>query len=126
MSKPKFIVDENISPMIRDLLRDHGFEAYHVNDMKVAENQKIPDDHLRKLALYKGYVVITRDDDFVKSYVDRKVPDKMIYVFDLDCKAQLIKRFNETLDTLQQWLTTYDFIELNPAEIRTPFDTFDV
>ena len=73
----KFIIDENLSPVVSAIFRSHSLNAFHVNEMKSKKKQRVIDDQLRRLTIQKGYVIVTKDDDFVKSYVSRKVPDKL-------------------------------------------------
>ncbi|HHP7242409.1 MAG TPA: DUF5615 family PIN-like protein [Cyclobacteriaceae bacterium] len=117
----KFIIDENISPVIADIFRSSGLEAYHVNEMKTKKNQRIRDDQLRKYSLHKDYIIVTKDDDFVKSYIARKVPDKLIYIYGLDNKSDLIKRIKSCVKMIPSLITKDDFLEINRNEIKIPF-----
>jgi predicted nuclease of predicted toxin-antitoxin system len=118
---PPLIIDENITPDLVPILRSAGLKAYHINELKANQKQRILDDQIRKLAIQKGYVIVSKDDDFVKSYVDRKVPSKMIFVYNLDKKELLLSRMKEVAPSLEKLLETHDFIEINPKEMRFPF-----
>lgn len=117
----KFIIDENLSPVVSAIFRSHSLNAFHVNEMKSKKKQRVIDDQLRRLTIQKGYVIVTKDDDFVKSYVSRKVPDKLVYIYGLNEKETLLSRMNEVAPQLISLLETNDFIEVNPNEIRFPF-----
>ncbi len=117
----KFIIDENLSPELVELFQSEHLEAYHVNDMKSHQKQRIIDDQLRRLAIRKGYIIITKDDDFVKSFVDRKIPEKLIYVFGLDTKEDLMSRFKEIITQLRSLVESHDFVEINIKELKFPF-----
>lgn len=119
----KFIIDENLTPELADLFRDQHLNAYHVNELKANQKQLVIDDQLRRLAIQKGYVIVTKDDDFVKSYVSRKVPDKMVYIHGLDKKESLLSRMKEVIPQIESLLETHDFLEVNEKEIRFPFST---
>ena len=118
----KFLIDENLPPALAELFQSHGLAAYHINSFKRKHREMVKDHQIRRLALYNDYVIVTRDDDFVKSYVDRKVPDKMIFVFGMHTKNELLNRMDEIMDQLKQLILIYDFLEINPQEIRHPFD----
>ncbi len=117
----KFIIDENISPAVVEIFRDHSLTAYHVNELKKHAKHRIIDDQLRRLAIQKAHIIITKDDDFVKSYVNRKVPEKMVFLHGLDTKDLLISRFKELVPQLEVLIKKYDFIEVNQQEIKFPF-----
>ncbi|MEO9484502.1 MAG: DUF5615 family PIN-like protein [Ekhidna sp.] len=117
----KFLVDENLSPELADLFRKLSLDAYHVNELKSNSRQRVIDDQLRRLAIRKGYVIVTKDDDFVKSYVSREVPEKMIFIYGLDKKELLLTRMQEVIPQLEPLLRIHNFIEVNESEVRFPF-----
>ncbi|WP_425391351.1 DUF5615 family PIN-like protein [Ekhidna sp.] len=117
----KFIIDENISPQVAIIFRSCGLQAFHINEMKSHKNQRVVDDQLRRLAIQKGYVNVTKDDDFVKSYVSRKVPEQMIFIYGINEKEPLLTRMEEVAPQLSTLLESHDFIEVNDREIRFPF-----
>ena len=119
----KFIIDENLTPEIAVLFREYGLNAYHVNEMKSHNKQRVIDDQLRRLSIQKGYVIVTKDDDFVSSFVSRKVPEKMVFIFGLDKKGSLLSRMKEVILQLSSLIETHDFIEINEQEIRFPLST---
>lgn len=88
---------------------------------KANSKQRVFDDQLRRLSIQKGYIIVTKDDDFVKSYVSRKVPEKLVYLYNLTDKKSLLNRLEETVSKLQSLLMTHDFIEINDTTIRFPF-----
>ena len=116
-----FIVDENISPEAVPILTKTGLVAYHVNHLKASPSQRIVDDQLRRLTIRKGAIIITKDDDFVKSFVDRKVPEKMVYLYGSQSKSQDLDQIRSVAPQLLHFLMKHDFIEVRPDEIRFPF-----
>lgn len=103
------------------MFREAGLTAYHINELKTHKRQRIRDDQIRHLALFEHYVVVTKDDDFVRSFVSRKVPEKMIFIYGMNEKGALLKRLADCLDRFCTLLSTHDFIEVNEKEIRLPF-----
>jgi len=57
----KFLLDENQSPRIADLLVDAGHDAIHVRDIDLRTS---PDEHVLAAALDAGRVIISADTDF--------------------------------------------------------------
>jgi len=117
----KFLIDENVTPQLTVLFAEKNLHAIHINQLKGDKDQRIRDDQLRRLSLYRDYVIVTRDDDFVSSYVDRKVPDQMIFIFNLDQKKILLEQFARHIHELPDLLRRYDFLEINDRGIRMPF-----
>ena len=117
----KFIIDENISPQVAAIFRSFGLSATHINEMKSNKKQRVVDDQLRRLAIQKGYIIVTKDDDFVKSYVSRKVPEKLVYIYGINEKEPLLSRMKEVAPQISSLLETHDFIEVNDREVRFPF-----
>ena len=63
--KPKFLVDENISPLTVEFLRNLGFD---VTDLVELDNKGITNGELVKLANSKNRIIITLDLDFGEIY----------------------------------------------------------
>lgn len=103
------------------MFRSEQLQAYHVNEMKGHQKQRIIDDQLRRLAIQKGYIIVTKDDDFVKSYVDRKVPSKLIFIHGLEKKESLLTRMKEVIPEIKALIEHHDFIEIGSNSIRLPF-----
>jgi len=118
----KFIIDENLSPELVPIFREAGLNAWHINEFKSNPKQRIIDDQLRKLSIRKGYIIVTKDDDFVRSFVHRKVPERMIYIHGLETKKVLLARLKEVIIDLSKYCLKCDFIEVNEKELRFPFD----
>lgn len=119
----KYVIDENLTPDLADLFRSYGLNAAHVNEIKSNQNQRVADDQLRRLAIQKGYVIVTKDDDFVKSYVNREVPKRMIYIYGMNDKQVLLNRMQQVIPQLESSIYKHAFIEVNESEIRFPFST---
>ncbi|WP_436516199.1 DUF5615 family PIN-like protein [Ekhidna sp. To15] len=117
-----YIIDENLTPDLADLFRSAGLNVAHVNEIKANQKQRIIDDQLRRLAIQKGYIIVTKDDDFVKSYVSREVPERMIFIYGLDRKETLLIRMKEVLPQIETLMSKHNFIEINESEIRFPFE----
>jgi predicted nuclease of predicted toxin-antitoxin system len=83
---------------------------------------RILDDQLMFLSINKCFIIITKDDDFVKSWVSRKVPEKLIFIYHNGKKDELIQLFRAQIDLVLQLIMEFDFIELNENGIRLPFE----
>lgn len=116
-----FIIDENITPELVPIFRKRQLHAYHINELKSYSSQKVNDNQIRRLSIQKGYIIVTRDDDFVKSHVNRKVPEKMIYLYGLDSKPILLERMDSLAIQLENWVNKHGFIEVQQESVNFPF-----
>ncbi|MBV6647116.1 MAG: DUF5615 family PIN-like protein [Cyclobacteriaceae bacterium] len=118
----KFVIDENLPVSLPEVFRSRGWTCYHINELKQNPKSKISDQQIRHFSLFKDYVVVTRDDDFVRSYVNRKVPERVIFVFGTFTKENLLHHFEANLDQAIDLVRKFDFVELGVKGIRTPFE----
>ena len=117
----KILIDENLPVVLEELFREFA-DAIHVNHLKSYSRQRIKDHQLRRLALFKDYVIITRDDDFVRSWVSRKAPEKVIFVSIEGKKEKILNGIIPYLSLLVELIHQFDFIELNKFGMRLPFE----
>ena len=117
----KFIIDENITPDVLPLFLSAGLTAIHVNQLKKEKGVSIKDHQLRRLAIHQDWIIVTKDDDFVKSFVSRKVPEKLVFIVGLDEKKKLMERMKAITPNLKFLLMKHDFLEINELELKMPF-----
>lgn len=117
-----FLIDENLSPRLANL-HQSPHSGLHVNQLKPSKNSIIKDDLIRKLSLDHPFALVTKDDDFVKSWVNRKVPEKVIFVYDdFESVDQLIHLYQKQIPLIEYHIIQVDFIEFSSKGIRMPFD----
>jgi predicted nuclease of predicted toxin-antitoxin system len=57
----RFLIDENLSPRVAELLVKAGHEAVHVRDLGATS---APDAEVLELAASQGRVIVSADTDF--------------------------------------------------------------
>jgi predicted nuclease of predicted toxin-antitoxin system len=116
------LIDENLSPKLATY-QTATLRAIHVNALKPHQKAVIKDDLIRKLSLEHPFVLVTKDDDFVKSWVHRKVPRQVIFIHDDfgDIHA-MIHAWQQMLPELAIQIQKTDFIECSSQGLRFPFD----
>ena len=66
------------------------------------------------LSLKEQYVIVTKDSDFVESFLLKREPWKLLLVSTGNIgNDELLRLFQLNLDQLVESFTTFDFIELN-------------
>ena len=120
MSDARYLIDENLPPDLVSVFTTQGYLSSHVND--IVSNLPVKDSAIRKLSLRKNLVLVTRDDDFVKSYVSRAVPERLIYVFGKFYKKELLDLFSTQLHLIVSYSQRYNLVEVNARGVRAPLD----
>lgn len=115
-----FLVDENLPPDLAKLLRHLDLNAIHINETRQHAAIHVPDRAIRKYSIYHPCVVVSSDDDFVSSHVSRRVPDKLIFVYRLSGKDQILSSFNRHQKQILDLLADYDLVEINEKGLKTP------
>jgi predicted nuclease of predicted toxin-antitoxin system len=112
----KFIVDAQLPKSLADFLIYKGFDALHTLDLP-AKN-KSQDHQIIELALSQNRVVITKDGDFLDSYLIKQQPEKLILVRTGNItNKNLIKIFSNNLDLIISLITQSNLVEINKSEI---------
>jgi predicted nuclease of predicted toxin-antitoxin system len=107
----KFLVDAQLPYGIALFLRDRGFDALHTNDLPDRERTK--DSQIRNIAMEDGRIVITKDCDFVDSFILEKIPEKLLIVTTGNIKnRQLFDLWQTNWKLITQLFETHDLIEL--------------
>lgn len=74
----KFLVDAQLPRRLVPRLREAGHEATHILDLP--RGNRTPDSVINELSAREGYVVITKDADFVNSFHLHGKPHKLLLV----------------------------------------------
>lgn len=112
----KFLIDAQLPRKLAALLREAGFDAVHTLDLPL-EN-RTPDEVINELSLAEQRIVITKDSDFVDSFILRKAPWKLLLVSTGNISNKnLITLFLANIERLANDFGTFDFIEINRETI---------
>jgi predicted nuclease of predicted toxin-antitoxin system len=112
----KFIVDAQLPYGIALFLRDRGIDAIHTNDLPDKERTK--DSQIRTIAAEENRIVITKDYDFIDSYILKKSPEKLLIVTTGNIKnKQLFDLIRKNWEIILQLFETCDLVELSNNEV---------
>ena len=113
----RFLIDEQLPHLLADVLRSKGLEAIHVSSLLIGE--RIPDSFIIHTSVTQNWVVITKDIDFLNSYILKNTPSKLIYVTTGNIKnRELLDLFRRVIGTLANYLEQHDVIEINRLAIH--------
>ena len=112
----KFIVDAQLPYGIALLLRDKGFDALHTNDLP--DKEYTTDSQIRTVSVSENRIVITKDYDFVDSYIIRKIPEKLLIVTTGNIKnSDLFSLLRSNLDFIIFLFETHNLVELSNVDV---------
>lgn len=111
-----FIVDAHLPRRLAWRLREAGYDALHTLDLPNGNRTKDPEINERSVS--EKRVLITKDEDFVISFMTHGRPYKLFLVStgnitNTDLEALIVPR----IPRLVQALNTHDYIELTRADI---------
>ena len=112
----KFIVDAQLPRRLALQLSACGHDVLHTLDFPAGN--RTPDGDIVELAVREGRVVVTKDNDFVISFLLRSVPPKLLLIstgnISNDALSHLI---TANLPALENALGEHDFVELSTTAI---------
>jgi len=74
----KFLIDAQLPPSLKNLFISKGFDCLHTLDLDL--KNETPDSVINFISINEERVVITKDTDFLKSFLLKKQPYKLILV----------------------------------------------
>lgn len=112
----KFIVDAQLPKSLSNFLIKKGYDSLHTLDLP--EKNKTKDTQIAKLANKEQRFVISKDVDFLKSFMIKSEPRKLIMVKTGNISnKELVRLFDENLDVIIQMISRSNLIEINQTEI---------
>lgn len=108
----RFLVDAQLPRRLARWLSTQGHDAIHTNDL--SEGNQTGDATINELSVHEKRVVVTKDEDFVDTFLLRHQPYKLLLVATGNISNKELERlFRDNLERMVQALETYDFIELD-------------
>ena len=112
----KFLVDAQLPRRLARELAASGHDAVHTLDLPAANRTQ--DKEIVALAMRENRVVVTKDNDFVTSFLLRGTPPKLLLIstgnISNDALAKLLA-LNFT--ALENAFNKHDFVELSASAI---------
>jgi predicted nuclease of predicted toxin-antitoxin system len=114
----KFIIDAQLPKSLSDFLNAAGFNSLHT--LELPEMNRTGDNAITTKADIEGRIVVTKDADFLDSYLLFGRPAKLLLVKTGNIpNTDLLKLFQDNLDVLQSAFTQCGFVEMTRIEIIT-------
>ncbi len=74
----KFLIDAQLPPSLKNLFISKGFDCLHTLDLDL--KNETPDSVINFISINEERIVITKDSDFLESFLLKKQPYKLILV----------------------------------------------
>jgi predicted nuclease of predicted toxin-antitoxin system len=112
----KFLVDAQLPRRLARELAAAGHDAVHTSDFPAAN--RTSDKEIITLALRENRIVVTKDNDFVTSFLLQGVPPKLLLISTGNISNdQLSKLLAANLTALEKAFRHHDFVELSAVTI---------
>ena len=107
----KFLIDAQLPRELVAHLRQAGLEAIHTLDLP--DGNRTTDSVINELSIKEHLIVVTKDSDFVESFLLRQEPWKLLLVSTGNIRnSELTRLFESTIETTVEGFETLRFIEL--------------
>jgi predicted nuclease of predicted toxin-antitoxin system len=112
----KFIVDAQLPKSLSDLLKYRGFDSIHTLDLP--NKNSTSDKEITEIAINEKRIVITKDNDFLESFLLNSQPEKLIVVRTGNIPNPiLLKIFDNNLELIKSMISRSNLIEITRNEI---------
>ena|SRR5215216_3553175 len=112
----KFLIDAQLPRRLAAELKQAGFQATHT--IELPEGNRTTDQALIKLSIASQLVLVTKDSDFVQSFLLKREPWKLLLVSTGNINNDDLKTlFQRNVHQIAEALRTFDFVELNRTSL---------
>lgn len=107
----RFLVDAQLPRRLVFRLRDAGHDALHTLDLP--KGNRTSDTELNALATRDGRALVTKDSDFVDSFLLAHQPPKLLLISTTNIRnVELESLLVAQLPAIASTFSTFDFLEL--------------
>lgn len=112
----KFLVDAQLPLRLARLLQEAGYDTIHTRELPL--QNATPDSIINSLSIQQERVVITKDSDFVDSFLTVQQPYKLLLVTTGNIKnADLEILFATNISLIVDLLSQHSYIELSKDSV---------
>lgn len=107
----KFLIDAQLPRRIARFLRTEGYDVLHTQDLPASNATS--DAEINRISIQEQRIVVTKDADFVQSFLLQQKPYKLLLVATGNIKnAVLESLFQKNIRQLAELFESHSFIEL--------------
>ncbi len=108
----KFLIDAQLPKRLSRMMQARDLDVLHTLDLP--DGNKTKDSQINTISLEEKRIVVTKDNDFVNSFLLQKRPYKLLLVNTGNItNKDLGKLFEERINQMLELFGSYDFLELS-------------
>lgn len=112
----KFLVDAQLPKALSEIIKSKGIDSIHT--LELPDKNKTQDGYITRLATDEHFVVITKDADFLESYLLKKEPPKLLIVKTGNIKnSELLNLFEKHIELITSLFSDHSLVEMSKTEI---------
>jgi predicted nuclease of predicted toxin-antitoxin system len=112
----KFLVDAQLPVRLARFLESAGYDTLHTRDLP--DRNATSDAVINSISVQEQRIVITKDSDFVQSFLLQGQPHKLLIITTGNIKnSELESLFENHLEHLAELFESHSYIELNLSKI---------
>ncbi|MEI6334150.1 MAG: DUF5615 family PIN-like protein [Methylococcaceae bacterium] len=112
----KFIVDAHLPRRLAASLKWWGHDVMHTLDFP--SGNRTPDWRINEISMEQQRVVITKDADFVNSFLLSRVPFKLLLVSTGNVSNQALEEiFSKNILEIIEALNSYEYVEITQTSL---------
>ncbi|MCD6012970.1 MAG: hypothetical protein K0Q79_2832 [Flavipsychrobacter sp.] len=112
----RFLVDAQLPKKLSDLLSQNGLISIHTLDLP--QKNATSDKYLKEKSTNENLILITKDDDFLHSFIVEKKPPRLILIKTGNISnKELLEIFTKGLKVIISLIEQHPLIEITREEI---------
>lgn len=112
----KFIVDAQLPKSLSDFLKENGFDSIHT--LEFPDKNRTKDNQVIQKAIAENRIVISKDSDFLDSFLLKALPPKLIMVKTGNIpNKKLFQIFGDNLEIIVEMISRSNLIEISQTDI---------
>jgi len=112
----KFLIDAQLPKSLSDLFKSKGFDSIHT--IELPDKNKTKDSQVIQLAKKEKRIVVSKDNDFLDSFLIKSEPSKLIMVKTGNIQnKELIKIFDNNFNKIIEMISGSNLIEVSKTDI---------
>ena len=95
----KFLIDAQLPPSLKNLFISKGYDCIHTMDLEL--KNETPDSIINHISVTQQRILITKDGDFLDSFIVKHEPYKLILVkLGNSSKSEVLNFFSNKFDEI--------------------------
>lgn len=112
----KFLVDAQLPRKLAKAINDAGYHAVHT--LLLPDGNETTDAYINQVSVAEEWIVITKDSDFVDSFLLKNEPWKLLLVSTGNIRNdELVKLFMSNIQNIAITFESYYYLEINKTNL---------